>query len=262
MRGKFDFISAGVTLLLHALLILLLWLSVFELPKPEEEGGVSVIMGSMGNLDTDYDLTEVASITPVPRTVTPVPTPNVADPLITQTLEETVALPDGEDKPVVRREEQRTPTPEELRAQREQQASEESRQLMDGLFSDTQGETDRAVASAFDQTGTPGVPESDQTQGAAVSSGGWGSFDLSGRSVGSGGLKRPAYTVQEEGRVVVTITVDPSGNVVATSINKRTNTVNPELRKAAEEAARATKFNAVAGPNNQTGTITYYFTLN
>ena len=56
-------------------------------------------------------------------------------------------------------------------------------------------------------------------------------------------------------------TVNPAGHVIATSINRQTNTVNPALRKAAEDAAKKARFNAVSGLNNQTGTITYYFNL-
>lgn len=88
-----------------------------------------------------------------------------------------------------------------------------------------------------------------------------GSFDLDGRSLGSGGLPRPSYNVREEGKVVVTIVVNPSGQVIRTSINKMTNTTNLALRKAAEDAAKKARFNTVNGLNNQTGTITYYFKL-
>ena len=69
------------------------------------------------------------------------------------------------------------------------------------------------------------------------------------------------YNVQDEGRVVVTIVVNPEGAVIRTSINKRTNTVNPALRRAALEAAQKARFNAVDGVDNQSGTITYYFKL-
>ena len=72
---------------------------------------------------------------------------------------------------------------------------------------------------------------------------------------------RPVYNVQDEGRVVVTITVNPAGEVIATSINRQTNTVNPALRKAAEDAAKKARFNAIDGVDNQMGTITYYFNL-
>ena len=97
---------------------------------------------------------------------------------------------------------------------------------------------------------------SDNPSGSA----GYGTWDLGGRDM-IGELPRPTYNVQEEGRVVVTITVDPNGNVIEASINNRTNTTNKQLRNAAIEAARKIKFNPVEGKNNQTGTITYYFKL-
>ena len=91
--------------------------------------------------------------------------------------------------------------------------------------------------------------------------GGYGTWDLGGRDM-LGDMPRPKYNgIKEEGRVVVTIKVDPKGNVIDTRINNRTNTTNLQLRNAAIEAARKTKFNAIVGDNNQTGTITYYFKL-
>lgn len=110
--------------------------------------------------------------------------------------------------------------------------------------------------------GIQGSPTGNAPSGATSGTGGYGSFNLGGRSLGEGGLPRPVYNVQDEGRVVVTITVNPAGHVIATSINRQTNTVNPALRKAAEDAAKKARFNAVSGLNNQTGTITYYFNLN
>ena len=109
--------------------------------------------------------------------------------------------------------------------------------------------------------GVQGSPQGNASSGATSGAGGYGTFDLNGRSLGRGGLPLPVYNVQEEGRVVVTITVNPAGQVISTSINRRTNTVNPALRRAAEEAARKARFNAVDGVDNQSGTITYYFKL-
>lgn len=93
------------------------------------------------------------------------------------------------------------------------------------------------------------------------SSGGHGIFELPGRSFAPGGLPIPECNAMEEGRVVVNIIVNPAGKVIGTSINKRTNTISPSLRKASEEAARKAQFNAIEGVNNQSGTITYYFKL-
>lgn len=94
-----------------------------------------------------------------------------------------------------------------------------------------------------------------------IGTGSYGTWDLGGRDI-LGVMPRPEYNgIQEEGRVVVTITVDPEGNVTKAEINNRTNTTSSQLRTAALEAARKTKFNAIVGDNNQTGTITYYFKL-
>lgn len=90
--------------------------------------------------------------------------------------------------------------------------------------------------------------------------GGYGIFDLSERSLVRG-LPRPRHNVAEEGRVVVDITVNPAGYVIATSINARTNTPSTDLRNAAMEAAQKARFNAIDGTGNQVGTITFNFQL-
>lgn len=76
-----------------------------------------------------------------------------------------------------------------------------------------------------------------------------------------GGLPRPRHNVAEEGRVVVDITVNPAGYVIATSVNSQTNTSSTDLCKAAMEAAQKARFNAIDSTGNQVGTITYYFQL-
>ena len=110
--------------------------------------------------------------------------------------------------------------------------------------------------TAASGTGTEGSKEGNSSTGAKT-----GTFDLGGRSLGTGSLPKPVYNVQEEGRVVVNITVNPAGQVISTSISPQTNTVNSALRKAAEDAAKKARFNTIDGVNNQTGTITYYFNL-
>jgi TonB family protein len=90
-----------------------------------------------------------------------------------------------------------------------------------------------------------------------------GSFSLNGRSLGKGGLPTPVYNVQEEGTVVIAITVNPAGQVVGADVQlKGTTTSNTALRKAALDAAKKARFNEVEGANNQSGTITYKFKLN
>ncbi len=262
-REKFDIFSVLWTILLHALAIVLLLVLHLNKPVAQAESGVPVMLGNMGNLDTDYEFTEVNSLpAPAPAAV-PVPVAPQAEPAITQNLEETVAIESGEkEKPVKPVETPKQPTPEEIRAEQERQAAEQAQNLMANAF----GRSSSMQASAptennSDVQGTPGTTEGNSTQGKPSGSAGYGTWDLGGRDM-VGELPRPAYNgIQEEGRVVVTITVDPEGNVIDTRINNRTNTTNLQLRNAAVEAARRTKFNATSGSNNQSGTITYYFRL-
>ena len=249
-ESRIDWLSAGLVLALHALIVLVLWLICLNLPERLEESGVPVMLGNMGNLDTDYDFTEVQPVSAQAMNTSPSASQSV--PMVTQDIEETVSIDDGADKP----------TPEELQRQAEERVAAEANQLMRNLF----GTTDASAASAdnvFSEVteGTPGSIQGNSTEGKETGIGGIGSYDLGGRGVDANGLQRPAYTVREEGRVVVTITVNPVGEVVSTSIHKRTNTMNAQLRAAAEEAARRTRFAPVDRPDNQTGTITYYFRL-
>ena len=262
-REKFDIFSVLWTILLHLGVLGLLLLLHLNKPVAQAESGVPVMLGNMGNLDTDYEFTEVNSMpAPAPAAV-PVPQAPQAEPAITQNLEETVAIEDGEkEKPVKPVETPKQPTPEEIRAEQERQAAEAAQNLMANAF----GRSSSMQASASQQEntsetqGTPGSTEGNATQGKPTGVGSYGTWDLGGRDM-LGALPRPVYDgVEEEGRVVVVITVSPEGDVIGTSINlSRTNTSDAQLRKIAIEAASKAKFDRSTGLNNQTGTITYYF---
>jgi TonB family protein len=92
-------------------------------------------------------------------------------------------------------------------------------------------------------------------------SGGFGTFNLNGRSIGDEGLPRPSYRGQEEGRIVMNITVDSNGDVIHVEFGRGTNIDNPNMRKSALDAAKRAKFNRIQGTNNQNGTITYIYKL-
>jgi len=87
------------------------------------------------------------------------------------------------------------------------------------------------------------------------------SYSLAGRSAKS--LPLPDYPGNEEGVVVVQITVDKYGNVTKAVAGARgSNTMNTELLTAARKAALLAKFNLDnSAPAFQTGTITYKFSL-
>ncbi|MDR1592533.1 MAG: energy transducer TonB [Prevotellaceae bacterium] len=70
----------------------------------------------------------------------------------------------------------------------------------------------------------------------------------------------PPYNSNEEGRIVVDIRVDDSGNVTSATIAKGTNITDNQLRNVTLEAARKIKFTSATG-GTAMGTITYNFSL-
>lgn len=274
---------AGTAILHMVLLVLLFWLTLSR-PEPQEEGGVPVMFGnteqSQGKADP-YMMTEV-DVMSRPESSSPQPEPeNTVEeqPLLTQADEPSVQVKKEEKKkenkkkekkpvpekpkkesPIVKQEEKpKEKTEAEKRAEAERAAARAAAGKIAGAFG--KGTKMGSKGEADTGTGIQGSPTGNSDAGKSSGVGGYGTFDLNGRSLGAGGLPKPVYNVQDEGRVVVTIVVNPAGQVISTSINKRTNTVNPSLRKAAEEAARRARFDSVSGVNNQTGTITYYFKL-
>lgn len=279
------------TLVLHVVLLLLLLLIAISKPEVQEEGGVPVMLGNMemaqGDADpytlTDVDILDDPQLPTEVSAPEPVPAPPVQSEMITQEDEPTVAVPKKETpKPAPKKEVVKKKETKKEPVKPKEKTEAEKRAESERLAAEKKAAEERAaaeaaakrIAGAFGKgtqmggkgtsetgSGLQGSPTGNAAEGQTTGVGGYGTFDLNGRSLGPGGLPRPVYNVQEEGRVVVTITVNPAGQVVHTSINKRTNTANAALRKAAEDAARKARFNSVGGVNNQTGTITYYFKL-
>ena len=264
------------TLIVHGIVFLLLWLLFIRASVPQAESGVPVLLGSelLAQGDGDkFEMTEV-DVQPIPQEISSQPENNFSptgEKILSQDIEETIAI---EPKKEEKKEEKVTPsqpaennapeqpkekTEAELRAEAERAAAEAAARSIAGAFGKGNSMENRGEAETG--KGIQGSTEGNSETGKPTGVGGYGSFDLNGRTLGEGGLPRPEYNVQDEGRVVVTIIVNPAGQVVSADIHRRTNTVNATLRKAALDAARKARFNAVNGVNNQSGTITYYFKL-
>lgn len=266
-KKKGKYIGLAGALLVHVVVIALLILVGFTLPEQSEEGGVPVMMGETSDAwgVADPSLVEVETM---PEEAAPEVPEEAEQEMLTQEDEETVAIkPKTEEKKkeIKKPEKTEAEKAEEARklaaekAERERKAAEEAaRKRVAGAFGKG---AQMGSKGSTEGTGVQGSPTGNSSTGATAGTGGYGTFNLGGRSIGEGGLPRPVYNVQDEGKVVVTITVNPAGQVIGTSINRQTNTVNPALRKAAEDAAKKARFNTVSGLNNQTGTITYYFNL-
>ena len=245
--NKDDIYSLIGTVAFHGVILLILWFTVLKTEVPDEDGGVLVNFGNVdaaaGMFEPKYTGQEPPQETTTPPP--PVPEPQVETPkqeLITQDIEESVALEDAKKKN------------EEEKRKKEQAISNK----VAGAFGMGNAEGN-SQGDAESGTGNQGSPFGNSDHGANEGVGGYGSFNLNGRSIGAGGLPRPAYTIQEEGRIVINITVDPKGNVIFAEVGRGTNIDNASMRKSALDAARKAKFNSISGANNQSGTITYVY---
>ena len=271
-----DITAIAGTVIIHLIALLLLYFTVLRTLVPVDDGGVPVVFGDL--------YTSVGIYQPPPSTVpqqkqtpsqtTTVPVPRTEEKLITQNKEETVSIPDKpkvdekkiaeekakkekekEDAERKRREEdERKRREEELRKQQEAINNRVSNAF--GIGSSQDNQQGSATAGTANQGSPFGNSPSGQTEGT----GGFGSFNLSGRSLGSGGLPRPVDTGQEEyGKIVINITVDPDGNVISADVGQGTNIDKLSQRNSALNAAKSAKFNKIQGANNQRGTITYKY---
>lgn len=86
-------------------------------------------------------------------------------------------------------------------------------------------------------------------------------WSLAGRNI-VGTVPKPSYADNEEGYVIVNITVDRDGNVVAAELGKVFGITSPSLRQAALNAAKKAKFTSKSdAPMKQHGTIRFDFKL-
>lgn len=283
---KDKIIGLGATIGFHLLIILALIFYTLDLTPmartAEDLGGVPVMFGNVpdafgddepfgrGNGDVGAEEATSTNVVedPIPMventaTKTKPAVSNTKEAPVTQNLEETVAIKEAkkkaEEKKQQEADERRKKAEADRVAQQEAAKKGQINNQMAGLFGNGTGSGSRGNTEG---TGTQGVPTGNASYGKTSGVGGWGSFDLGGRSLGSGGLIKPNYSVDDYGTVVVDILVNAKGDVVEATIGKGTNTPNTNLRNEALRAAKRTKFNTVSSVTNQKGTITYKFNLN
>ncbi|MDO4695494.1 MAG: TonB family protein, partial [Porphyromonas sp.] len=254
----------------------------------EEQGAVLVNIGDIDLSAGTFTPAPLAPATPPPTPSTPQPEPSSQDteellsqdsedaPVITPPKKKTKEKPKTKPKetktqpakPVKpidteakKREEEARRTEEQRRQKEleEQQRRDAISKSVSGAFGSAQSKGSGSGESGDRREGSPdgNVIQGGTNQGI----GGFGSFNLNGRSLAGSGLPRPSYTSQIEGTIVIKIVVNPSGKVINTSIAPGTNIADTNMRNSALKAAGSAQFNAIDGINNQTGTITYRYRL-
>ena len=266
--SKEKIIGIAGTVVVHLLLALLLYFLVLDTPPTPAEKGIEVMLGMDVESVAMAQPAEVKPVAPQPAPMKPAPSAP-EEPLMTQDSEESVALPPEKPK----KEQPKPAVPEKTPEQIQKEKEEAERKEQERKEAEARKAAENSIANAFSKGSNMSKREEAEKEGASagspqgnsdagVQTGIGVSFSLEGRTPGEDGIVRPGEKLQAAGRVVVDITVNPSGKVIDASINTRmTNTADLKLRNAALKAAKATIFNSIAGVDNQRGTITYNFEL-
>lgn len=278
----------AISAVIHILLAILVLFVTFriDIPEPSEEG----LLVNFG-----FDQTGDGLFEPAPLPASPPPPPPSAgaeaeaaeEAIMTQDFEEAVEVKKKEPSPeelrkqaearaaeLKRREEAEAErrrieqeTAERLKREEEQRKTEAARARVSGALSNkantgTTGQSQGVAGGAGNQgveSGTPDAPNYGQGRGLGTEG---ISYDLGDRKALS--LFKPLYKIQQDGIVVVAVTVDRNGRVTdATPGIKGSTTLDENLLKLAKEAALKTRFESSNdAPIIQKGTITYNFKLN
>lgn len=273
---------AGIigTIAVHALLLLAILFYGMEIRLPQEEEGLTV---NYGTSDIGEGLFEPApqsaiedQLEDIPDATNPplINNSSSKSELQTQNIEESLEVKEAKKKI----EEAKKQELERQRLLTEQKRQEEEKRKIEEA---KRAKATSAAKSAFSKggkgtdtnatgegitggTGNQGNPFGDVNSKNRVG-GGTGSghsYNLNGRSL-SGKIPEPKYNKNEEGIIVVSIEVDPSGKVISAKSGAIGTTIgDASMRKEAEIAAMRATFNGISGSIVQSGTITYRYKLN
>ena len=242
-------IAIAGTIVVHALVLLVLFLMAFRtpLPLPGEEG-VEVDLGmmdqGMGNIQPEKPAIPMAS--------QPEQKPS-------QSKEE-IATQDNDEAPAL--EKPKTTKPKQDPKPVEQpKPTANPRAMYQGSNNPQAGGSEGITGQPGDQgkpNGLAGIKKYDGNGGKGNGTG----YDLGGR--GAKSLHRPDDDFSEEGRIVVDIWVNRDGQVVRAEVaTKGTDIINNAMRQKAIQAAKRSTFASDPDASEeQHGTITYTFVIN
>ena len=261
-------IGTAVFVILLLLLLLLVKMRHDIIDPPVNQVEVEMDMGDLGGTFGDG-----ADGTPAPEVTTPPvepitePTPKPAppaEPVMTQEDPSVVAARAEKKKAEEKRR-------QELAAEKAAKAAEQARIAAEQkAAAEKKAKEDKAralTAGAFGKGGTSTSGNGPGGDGTGLKPGnplGKGKNNPKGVNIGrdvtNGTFFKPAYNADQEGKIVIRITVDKQGNVIGTDIIQGTTISDEALRNESKAMARKTKFNAdPKAPEKQYGTITYEF---
>lgn len=242
-------IAAAGTIIVHALIVLVLFLMAFRtpLPLPGEEG-VEVDLGMMNQ--------GMGNIQPEKPAI-----PQAAQPQQQQNKnEEDIVSQNDEEAPVITKPKVTKPK-QEMKPAEHPKPTVNNRAIYHGSNTPQAGGSEGITGQPGDQGNPNGLAGVRQYEGNGGHGNGPG-YSLGGR--GAKSLHRPDDDFSEEGKIVVDIWVNRTGQVVRAEVaTKGTDIINSAMRQKAVQAAKRSTFAADPdAPEEQKGTITYTFVIN
>lgn len=280
--SKNKLVALGGTIVFHALLFFIFILIVFKTPIPPfpETGGngIEVNFGTSEDGMGEIQPEELADASTTPSTAEEVADPPIeistpvrpaAKAILTQETEEapTVAKVEPTENASTNTATEPLPEPKKVNTK----GLYPGKNKAGGSTAQGEGETNKSgdqgvkEGSRDSKYHGPGGGNGDTPGNGTDGPGGEGKggprYSLTNRKANSLPVPRAAF--QEEGKVVVEITVDKNGNVIKAKPGvKGSTTSNPNLLDIARRAAMVAKFNPSSdAPEEQKGTITYNFIL-
>lgn len=264
-------ISWGISVAIFALLLLFFIFFIIVTPNPPFPiteagggGGLEFNIGNMiegtGNVDPSNGIGEAVKVVESTQAAQPTPQNN---------SEEFVTSDNGEESDIKKNDTKSTQTvviPVKPKEKTMAEKIAEAAKKNQGKSSGGDGNSGQAgddgrpdgKAGVHGEGGTGGGegggigPNKGPSRGSGIS------FNLAGASIAT--PPPVSKDTQEEGTVVVEITVDKNGKVIkAEPTGRGTNTNSPILKTKARQAALATKFNVSGEFEEQKGTITIVF---
>jgi outer membrane biosynthesis protein TonB len=269
LETKHEKKSFTITVILHVLLIVLLFLLGFKYLDPPPESGIAINFGTSEVGSGEEQPTEPVKSAPkqttVPETQTQ-PEPVVEEEVVTQQIEEAPVIKEKQKpKPVVEKKPEK-PKEEPPAKKPEPKPDQSTTDAMSSILNGPERSGTESGGEGNDnQAGDKGDPDGDPNASSYYGSGsgldGDGNYRLGGRRA----LNKEKFVqdCNESGIVVVRIEVNQSGQVInATPGVKGTTNSASCLTDPARRAAMATRFNSDNNaPSRQVGTIIYNFKL-
>lgn len=252
--------SFAITSILFVIMFLLFFYFGLSYMDPPPENGIAINFGTTDVGSGDIQPTE--AIQSAPKPTTSQPTAASDDEVLSQDIEEAVVMKETKKEKPTRTVSKEEVKPKAVESPKPSKSTTDVlSSFMNGPKSDGKavgGEGDDNVAG--DKGNPNGNPYANSYYGSGSGTGGGRSWGLNGRKLSSTG--KEVQKCNEYGTVVVQITVNRSGNVIAAKYSKGTTNTNPCLVEPAIATAKKYKWQPDPdAPETQIGFITVNFKL-